>query len=145
MKRFASLFTLLVALAGAQHISAQNTITIHIGTQTSTFILPTNTTSLKCQNPDGSLPQAGASIVLLPGQSSTCTLTLDSPAPAGGFAVAPYAADSPLVLAPVSLTVPANAMTVQFTVTRPAPPAPAAGGGGPAAVAVARARPGAQR
>lgn len=54
------------------------------------------------------------------GDVATCTVTLSGAAPAGGFAITPYSADSPLVLAPASLVVPSGASSTTLTVTRPA-------------------------
>lgn len=100
--------TALLALFLCAAVMAQNSVTVRLGTRTWSFTLPVAIVGMSCDK-----------TALLPGESSTCTVTLDSPAPAGGFTVAPYAADAPLVLSPAALTVPANAISATFTVTRP--------------------------
>ena len=111
--------TILLLLAFAASLAAQNSVSITVGTKTWKFVLPVGTLSLTCDQ-----------TTLAAGQSSTCTLTLDSPAPAGGYVVTPYSADAPLVLSPLALGVAAGATTATFTVTRPAvAPVPAPPGG----------------
>lgn len=99
---------ILIAACLLRSAWADNSVTITIGTKTWSFTLPVAITGLTCDK-----------TALAIGESSTCTITLDSPAPAGGFTVTPYSAESPLVMSPAALVVPANAMAATFTVTRP--------------------------
>lgn len=89
-------------------LAGQNQLTITIGTQKFTFTIPTFILSLKCDK-----------TALSMGDSSTCTINLNLPAPSGGFSVTPYTADPPLVLQPATLVVPPGTTSATFTVTYP--------------------------
>lgn len=97
------------ALGGADGARGQNTVSVNIGGKSWTFSLNPSVAKLSCDK-----------TALSPGDSSTCTISLDLPAPAGGWTITPYTADSPLVLSPATLTVNAGATTATFTVSRPA-------------------------
>jgi hypothetical protein len=102
------LFVIFTALAMAQNSNGQNTVSVKVGTKVWTFNLPTSVSLLTCDKAS-----------LSPGELSTCTVTLDSPASATGFTIVPYSADAPLILNPTTLTVPANTTVIKLTVTRP--------------------------
>ena len=100
----------LLLMALALRGQTPNSITITLGGKSWSFTLAPSVQALACDK-----------TVLGIGESSTCTVTLDSPALAGGFTVIPYSAGLPLVLNPPSLTVPMGSTAATFTVTRPAP------------------------
>lgn len=88
--------------------------TVSAGGKTWTFSLPAapppviTVTSLVCDK-----------TALQPGETSTCTITLSSPAPAAGFPVVPYTADAGLVLNPPNNLIVANGVVWKFSVSRP--------------------------
>lgn len=110
------LLSAVLAIFGADGARGQNSVTVNIGGKTWSFSLNPSVIKLSCDK-----------TALGPGEQSVCTITLDLPAPSGGWAIMPYAADAPLVLSPGALTVNAGATTATFNVLRPAaaPVAPA--------------------
>lgn len=108
-------FLLLGAIMGifcADGARGQNSVNINIGGKSWTFALNPTVLKLTCDK-----------TALGPGEQSTCIVTLDLPAPAGGWAITPYTADAPLVLSPGTLTINAGSTTGTFNVLRPQPAA----------------------
>ena len=96
------LLILPLAIASAQ------TLSVRAGGKSWPFAVVPTVTSLTC---DKTALTAADNV-------STCTITLDRPSP-GGLNISPYTADSPLVLTPPTLVIPAGASSAQFTVTLP--------------------------
>lgn len=104
--------TLIAAIAFCSIAGGQN-LTVRAGGKTWPFAVVPTVTSLTCDK----------TALTATDNVSTCTITLDRPSP-GGLSISPYAADSPLILNPPSLVVPAGATSAQFTVTLPATATP---------------------
>jgi hypothetical protein len=97
--------TLLLALFIGLAV-AQTTSTLKVGGKTWPLALLPSVATLTCDK-----------TALAPGDSSTCTLTLDMNAPSGGFTL-PVSVDAPLT-APTTVTLAAEQKTATLIVARP--------------------------
>ena len=98
--------TILAALGALVGDSQIKTITVRAGG--SSVLITLADVSLTC-----------AATYLFPGQTTTCTVTLNASAGTGGYTIPGYSVDAPLVLSPLTLVVPEGAKTATFTVSRP--------------------------
>ncbi len=62
---------------------------------------------------------ADGSITLEPGGSAACTVSVNTPAPAGGLTLTGFQSSDPSITFPASVTIPAGATSAQVTVAYP--------------------------
>jgi len=113
---------MLCGMALAQTPPASVTVTVKYGTVQKiwnfVFGAPYTITDLECTQPPDAPAPAPGSTMLLPGDSSTCTVTINQAAPAAGLQIQ-VTIPSPLTGGPTGgvLTIPSAATTGTFTVT----------------------------
>lgn len=95
-------------------LAAQTTpLNLSAGGKSWKFFKKIVVTKLSCDHADTALVDTSS---LASGEVATCTITISSPAPPGGFPIVPFSADTGLSIGPTGLTVPAGATQTQFQV-----------------------------